>query len=146
MGVHGSIFCTKKGSYLLCYLLIDANLTALQICSQVFYLCFPSPSAASEPSGLHALTFSCNINVNFDQPELNASCSFLFQIFQHVILDLPGLAFFTTYAVLALFWAEILYQARGLMTNRLRLGFYTINVVVYALQVKLDISKSALLL
>ncbi|KAG2660705.1 tobamovirus multiplication protein 3-like isoform X3 [Panicum virgatum] len=55
-------------------------------------------------------------------------------IFQHVILDLPGLAFFTTYAVLALFWAEILYQARGLMTNRLRLGFYTINVVVYALQ------------
>ena len=65
MGVHGSIFCTKKGSYLLCYLLIDANLTALQICSQVFYLCFPSPSAASEPSGLHALTFSCNINVSF---------------------------------------------------------------------------------
>ncbi|PUZ77086.1 hypothetical protein GQ55_1G342200 [Panicum hallii var. hallii] len=55
-------------------------------------------------------------------------------ILQHVILDLPGLAFFTTYAVLALFWAEILYQARGLMTDRLRSGFYTINGVVYALQ------------
>ncbi|CAL5018897.1 unnamed protein product [Urochloa decumbens] len=55
-------------------------------------------------------------------------------IFQHVILDLPGLAFFTTYAVLALFWAEILYQARGLMTDRLRSGFYTINGIVYALQ------------
>ncbi|KAJ1280499.1 hypothetical protein BS78_04G237300 [Paspalum vaginatum] len=55
-------------------------------------------------------------------------------IFQHVILDLPGLAFFTTYALLALFWAEILYQARGLMTDRLRSGFYTINGAVYVLQ------------
>ncbi|OEL24172.1 hypothetical protein BAE44_0014810 [Dichanthelium oligosanthes] len=71
--------------------------------------------------------------------ELNSSCSFLFQIFQHVILDLPGLAFFTTYALLALFWAEILYQARGLMTNRLRSGFYTINGAVYVLQVKQDL-------
>ncbi|KAL6634923.1 hypothetical protein ACP70R_027594 [Stipagrostis hirtigluma subsp. patula] len=58
-------------------------------------------------------------------------------IFQHVILDLPGLAFFTTYALLALFWAEILYQARGLNTDGLRPGFYTINGVVYALQVLL---------
>ncbi|GJM86442.1 hypothetical protein PR202_ga02301 [Eleusine coracana subsp. coracana] len=55
-------------------------------------------------------------------------------IFQHVILDLPGLAFFTTYAMLALFWAEILYQARGLITDGLRSGFITINGVVYALQ------------
>jgi hypothetical protein len=60
----------------------------------------------------------------------------LFQIFQHVILDLPGLAFFTTYAMLALFWAEISYQARGLETDGLRSGFYTINAVIYAIQVK----------
>lgn len=32
------------------------------------------------------------------------------QILQHVILDMPGLAFFTTYALLVLFWAEIYYQ------------------------------------
>uniref|UniRef100_A0A453PAC1 THH1/TOM1/TOM3 domain-containing protein n=1 Tax=Aegilops tauschii subsp. strangulata TaxID=200361 RepID=A0A453PAC1_AEGTS len=57
------------------------------------------------------------------------------QIFQHVILDLPGLAFFTTYAMLALFWAEISYQARGLDTDGLRSGFYIINGVVYAMQV-----------
>lgn len=57
------------------------------------------------------------------------------QIFQHVILDLPGLAFFTTYAMLALFWAEISCQARGLDTDGLRSGFYTINGVVYAMQV-----------
>jgi hypothetical protein len=32
------------------------------------------------------------------------------QIIQHVLLDMPGLAFFTTYALLVLFWAEIYYQ------------------------------------
>ncbi|KAL5207960.1 hypothetical protein ABZP36_032395 [Zizania latifolia] len=59
------------------------------------------------------------------------------EIFQHVIIDLPGLAFFTTYAMLALFWAEISYQARGLETEGLRSGFYTINGVIYAIQVLL---------
>ncbi|XP_064957136.1 tobamovirus multiplication protein 3-like [Musa acuminata AAA Group] len=29
------------------------------------------------------------------------------EIIQHFLLDLPGLAFFTTYALLVLFWAEI---------------------------------------
>uniref|UniRef100_A0A0D9VJK1 THH1/TOM1/TOM3 domain-containing protein n=1 Tax=Leersia perrieri TaxID=77586 RepID=A0A0D9VJK1_9ORYZ len=56
---------------------------------------------------------------------------------EHVIIDLPGLAFFTTYAMLALFWAEISYQARGLETEGLRSGFYTINGVIYAIQVLL---------
>ncbi|KAG8071880.1 hypothetical protein GUJ93_ZPchr0006g46019 [Zizania palustris] len=59
------------------------------------------------------------------------------EIFQHVILDLPGLAFFTTYAMLALFWAEISYQARDLETEGLRSGFYTTNGVIYAIQVLL---------
>uniref|UniRef100_A0A0A9FUP2 THH1/TOM1/TOM3 domain-containing protein n=1 Tax=Arundo donax TaxID=35708 RepID=A0A0A9FUP2_ARUDO len=36
--------------------------------------------------------------------------------------------------MLALFWAEILYQARGLVTDGLRSGFCTINSVVYGLQ------------
>ncbi|KAJ0974313.1 hypothetical protein J5N97_016278 [Dioscorea zingiberensis] len=58
-------------------------------------------------------------------------------IFQHVLLDLPGLAFFTTYALLVLFWAEIYYQARAVSTDRLRPSFYTINAVVYAIQVAL---------
>lgn len=34
------------------------------------------------------------------------------QIFQHVLIDLPGLAFFTSYTLLVLFWAEIYYQVR----------------------------------
>jgi hypothetical protein len=39
--------------------------------------------------------------------------------------------------MLALFWAEILYQACGQITDGLRSGFITINYAVYALQVKL---------
>lgn len=35
---------------------------------------------------------------------------FFCQIYQHMLLDLPSLAFFTTYALLILFWAEIYYQ------------------------------------
>lgn len=32
------------------------------------------------------------------------------QILQHVLLDLPGILFFTTYTLLVLFWAEIYHQ------------------------------------
>ncbi|KAL5667085.1 hypothetical protein ACJX0J_019306, partial [Zea mays] len=55
-------------------------------------------------------------------------------IIQHVLLDMPGLAFFTTYALLVLFWAEIYYQARAMSTDGLRPTFYWINGVVYAIQ------------
>ncbi|XP_008680128.1 tobamovirus multiplication protein 3-like [Zea mays] len=57
------------------------------------------------------------------------------EIIQHVLLDMPGLAFFTTYALLVLFWAEIYYQARAMSTDGLRPTFYWINGVVYAIQV-----------
>lgn len=35
---------------------------------------------------------------------------FSLQILQHVLLDLPGILFFTTYTLLVLFWAEIYHQ------------------------------------
>nr|CAD1844649.1 unnamed protein product [Ananas comosus var. bracteatus] len=57
------------------------------------------------------------------------------EILQHVLLDLPGLAFFTTHALLVLFWAEIYYQARAISTDGLRPCYYAINGVVYAIQV-----------
>ncbi|KAM7271804.1 hypothetical protein ACFE04_031018 [Oxalis oulophora] len=56
------------------------------------------------------------------------------QIVRHVLLDMPTLAFFTTYALLVLFWAEIYYQARAVSTDALRPSFYTINAVVYTIQ------------
>ncbi|KAK9678342.1 hypothetical protein RND81_11G205200 [Saponaria officinalis] len=59
------------------------------------------------------------------------------EIIQHVLLDVTSLAFFTTYALLVLFWAEIYYQARAVSTDGLRPSFYTINAVVYTIQIVL---------
>lgn len=56
-------------------------------------------------------------------------------IIQHILLDMPSLAFFTTYALLVLFWAEIYYQARAVSTDGLRPSFFTVNAVVYAVQI-----------
>ncbi|XP_068331352.1 tobamovirus multiplication protein 3-like [Pyrus communis] len=57
------------------------------------------------------------------------------EIVQHILLDMPSLAFFTTYALLVLFWAEIYYQARAVSTDGLRPSFLTINAVVYVIQI-----------
>ncbi|KAK8472356.1 hypothetical protein PHAVU_002G186200 [Phaseolus vulgaris] len=59
------------------------------------------------------------------------------EIVQHILLDMPSLAFFTTYALLVLFWAEIYYQARAVSTDGLKPSFYTINAVVYVIQITL---------
>ncbi|KAJ0866096.1 hypothetical protein HanRHA438_Chr12g0547881 [Helianthus annuus] len=59
------------------------------------------------------------------------------EIIQHVLLDVPSLAFFTTYALLVLFWAEIYYQARAVSTDGLRPTFYAINGIIYAIQIVL---------
>ncbi|GJS98023.1 tobamovirus multiplication protein 3-like protein [Tanacetum coccineum] len=59
------------------------------------------------------------------------------EIVQHVLLDVPSLAFFTTYALLVLFWAEIYYQARNVSTDHLRPTFFAINAIIYGIQVKI---------
>ncbi|KAK9862115.1 hypothetical protein WJX84_004548 [Apatococcus fuscideae] len=56
---------------------------------------------------------------------------------QAVLLDLPGLLFFSTYTLLVLFWAEIYHQARSLPTGALRPTFIAFNTVVYAIQISL---------
>eukprot|EP00250_Pteridium_aquilinum_P005432 c15522_g1_i1 orf=252-1121(+) len=61
--------------------------------------------------------------------------AFNIKIFSVVLLDFPGLLFFSTYTLLVLFWAEIYYQARSLPTDRLRPGFLIMNVLVYILQI-----------
>ncbi|KAK9274518.1 hypothetical protein L1049_021767 [Liquidambar formosana] len=76
-------------------------------------------------NGVRSLVFVFRQNVQNLHPE----------ILQHILLDFPSLAFFTTYALLVLFWAEIYYQARAVSTDGLRPSFYTINGVVYALQI-----------
>ncbi|KAF5194041.1 Tobamovirus multiplication protein [Thalictrum thalictroides] len=76
-------------------------------------------------NAVRSLVFVFRRNVQHIQPE----------IVQHILLDMPSLAFFTTYALLVLFWAEIYYQARAVSTDGLRPSFYTINAVVYAIQI-----------
>ncbi|KAM7484795.1 hypothetical protein LguiA_000804 [Lonicera macranthoides] len=76
-------------------------------------------------NGVRALVFIFRRDVQKAQPE----------ILQHILLDMPSLAFFTTYALLVLFWAEIYYQARAVSTDGLRPSFLTINGVVYAIQI-----------
>ncbi|KAL1075525.1 hypothetical protein V6Z11_D11G369000 [Gossypium hirsutum] len=51
-------------------------------------------------NGVRALVFVFGRSVQNLHPE----------IVQHILLDMPSLAFFTTYALLILFWAEIYYQ------------------------------------
>ncbi|KAI3711118.1 hypothetical protein L2E82_14132 [Cichorium intybus] len=59
------------------------------------------------------------------------------EIAGEVLLDLPSLAFFTTYSLLILFWAEIYYQARTQSTDGLRPAFFIINGTIYVIQIAL---------
>ncbi|KAK9689167.1 hypothetical protein RND81_09G040200 [Saponaria officinalis] len=52
-----------------------------------------------------------------------------------ILLDLPGLLFFTTYTLLVLFWAEIYYQAKNLPTDKLKAWYLSVNFVIYVVQV-----------
>lgn len=78
-------------------------------------------------NGVRSVVFVFRRDVQLMKPE----------IVQHILLDMPALTFFTTYALLVLFWAEIYYQARGVSTDGLRPSFYTINAVIYAIQIAL---------
>ncbi|XWS19435.1 hypothetical protein CRYUN_Cryun31cG0015600 [Craigia yunnanensis] len=57
------------------------------------------------------------------------------KVLTFVLLDLPGLLFFSTYTLLALFWAEIYHQARSLPTDKLRIFYVSVNGVIYFIQV-----------
>jgi hypothetical protein len=57
------------------------------------------------------------------------------KIYKLVLLDLPGLLFFSTYTLLVLFWAEIYHQARSLPTDKLRPAYIAVNAIVYVIQV-----------
>ncbi|XP_016537419.1 tobamovirus multiplication protein 3 isoform X1 [Capsicum annuum] len=76
-------------------------------------------------NGVRSLVFAFRRDIQKLHPE----------VVQHILLDMPSLAFFTTYALLVLFWAEIYYQARAVSTDGLRPSFFRINGVVYAIQI-----------
>ncbi|KAK1309462.1 hypothetical protein QJS10_CPA09g01209 [Acorus calamus] len=62
---------------------------------------------------------------------------FLFRprVFTLMLLDLPGILFFSTYSLLVLLWAEIYHQARSLPTDKLRIIYISVNGVIYFIQV-----------
>ncbi|KAG0548796.1 hypothetical protein BDA96_01G198200 [Sorghum bicolor] len=57
------------------------------------------------------------------------------KVYTLVLLDLPGLLFFSTYTLLVLFWAEIYHQAKHLPTDKLRTIYIAVNSVIYVIQV-----------
>ncbi|KAL9347047.1 hypothetical protein Peur_061900 [Populus x canadensis] len=54
-----------------------------------------------------------------------------------LLLDLPGLLFFSTFTLLVLFWAEIYhqFQARSLPSDMLRVFYISVNAAMYFIQV-----------
>ncbi|CAH1448311.1 unnamed protein product [Lactuca virosa] len=51
-----------------------------------------------------------------------------------MLLEVPGLLFFSTYTLLVLFWAEIYHQAKSLPTDKLRIVYVSVNAGVYLIQ------------
>ncbi|CAI9104033.1 OLC1v1002639C5 [Oldenlandia corymbosa var. corymbosa] len=62
------------------------------------------------------------------------------KVIEMMLLELPGLLFFSTYTLLVLFWAEIYHQARSLPIDKLRPAYFIINGVIYFVQVCIWIS------
>lgn len=75
--------------------------------------------------GLRAILFGVYRSVFYLRPKA----------LEMMLLDLPGLLFFSTYTLLVLFWAEIFHQARNLPIDKLRPAYYAINAVVYLIQI-----------
>ncbi|XP_013589693.1 PREDICTED: tobamovirus multiplication protein 1-like isoform X1 [Brassica oleracea var. oleracea] len=57
------------------------------------------------------------------------------KVFCWILLDLPGLLFFSAYTLLLLFWAQIYHESRSLPTDKLRKTYIAANVAVYLSQV-----------
>jgi hypothetical protein len=72
---------------------------------------------------LRAVAFGCRPEIQHISPVLRA-----------LVLDVPGLLFFSTYTLLVLFWAEIYYQALSKPADTLKRSFILCNVVVYGIE------------
>ncbi|XP_026448212.1 tobamovirus multiplication protein 1-like [Papaver somniferum] len=60
---------------------------------------------------------------------------FKIKVFTLMLVEFPGLLFFSTYTLLVLFWAEIYHQARSLPADKLRIVYISVNGGVYLIQV-----------
>ncbi|XP_074310951.1 tobamovirus multiplication protein 1-like isoform X2 [Silene latifolia] len=62
------------------------------------------------------------------------------KVLTSVLVELPGLLFFSTYTLLVVFGAEIWYQAKGFPADRPRACYVSANCVIYVIQVLIWIS------
>ncbi|KAL5563243.1 hypothetical protein UlMin_032990 [Ulmus minor] len=76
-------------------------------------------------NGLRAILFGLYKSVFLIRPKA----------LEMVIMDLPGLLFFSTYTLLLLFWVQIYHEARSISTNKLRPAYYIANGIIYFTQV-----------
>ncbi|XP_058072531.1 tobamovirus multiplication protein 1-like isoform X2 [Magnolia sinica] len=76
-------------------------------------------------NGVRAIVFGFHKQVFFLKP----------RVFMLVLLNLPGILFFSTYTLLILFWVEIYNQARSLPTDKLRMVYFSVNGGIYFVQV-----------
>ena len=86
-----------------------------------------------------ALVFSLRENiddafleaVSDDETKSNKSRACLWTVIRNVAFDVPCLLFFTAYALLVLFWAEMYYRARGKQGVSPRRAFVGANLFIY---------------
>lgn len=75
-------------------------------------------------NGVRAIVFGFHLQVFTLHPKV---CIWM-------LLEVPGLLFFSTYTLLVLFWAEIYHQAKSLPTDKLRIVYVSVNAGVYLIQ------------
>lgn len=75
-------------------------------------------------NGVRAIVFGFHLQVFGLHPK----------VFIWMLLEVPGLLFFSTYTLLVLFWAEIYHQAKSLPADKLRIVYVSVNAGVYLIQ------------
>ncbi|KAG0471656.1 hypothetical protein HPP92_016202 [Vanilla planifolia] len=75
-------------------------------------------------NGLRAVLFGLYQNVFLLKPK----------VLEMLLLDLPGLLFFSSYTLLVLFWAEIYQLARDQPSKNLKPAYITVNGIIYVIQ------------
>ncbi|KAM7482284.1 hypothetical protein LguiB_006867 [Lonicera macranthoides] len=81
-------------------------------------------------NGLRAILFGLHRSVYQIRPKA----------LEMIVLDVPGLLFFSTYTLLVLFWAEIYHQARSLPIDKLRPAYFIVNGFIYFTQLKVNLT------
>ncbi|KAH7422472.1 hypothetical protein KP509_12G010400 [Ceratopteris richardii] len=125
--LEASLFFTLCGAYSLVALFAVVQLIRIQLRASEY--------GWTTQKVFHFMNFIVNAARAFVFGFYSDVYSFKTQIFTVILLEFPGLLFFSTYTLLVLFWAEIYNQATSLPTENLRPGFLAINGAMYFIQI-----------